>query len=230
MSNPGNITTAPVLWLQADAGVTSSGGLVSAWADQSAGLNHATASGTSRPSLIAAALNGLPVIRFAGSPQVLTLTAAFYPGVNWTVCFVSRKTASGNVLVTLANTNNDPVAALFFSDNVLYAENQVGYSYCSDAGTTPNYWSIRNAANVLSTYRGGALQTSGFTGNPSANLWNMLGACPAGGRWSNGDIAELIVFPAALTDADRGAVESYLHAKWFVAPVQAGWLVALLGA
>src|SRR5262245_14357196 len=56
------VTSGLVLHLSADAGVTTSGSDVTAWADQS-GQGHSSSSVESAPQLIPGALNGKPVVR-----------------------------------------------------------------------------------------------------------------------------------------------------------------------
>jgi hypothetical protein len=86
-------------------------------------------------------------------------------------------------------------------------------------------------ANRALLYRNGASNAgttvtgSGFdngtvsTGNASRNF-TISGSGTATGastaQFFNGDIAEIIIYNAALTDADRASVESYLIQKWAI--------------
>jgi hypothetical protein len=64
------------LWLKADAGVTTSGGLVSVWADQSGqGNDLVQGDSASQPTLLTGSLNGLPVIHFDGTSDHLVRSA-----------------------------------------------------------------------------------------------------------------------------------------------------------
>lgn len=53
----------PYLWLKANGGVIASGGVVSAWQDQSGNQNHVFGQATYVPG----ALSGMPVVRFSSS-------------------------------------------------------------------------------------------------------------------------------------------------------------------
>ena len=226
MSNPGGISTAPVLWLKADAGVflgaaLSTGVGVYQWNDQSPQGNDAYQStGSYQPATGVNTLNGLPLVTFSGSPQRMTISDAFYPGANWTFFCVAKKAASGDRFIVLGNyEQGDPTATIFYSDDNAYGTNQNGYIDYADPATTWNYWTVKNAANTLTQYRAGIVKQTGTpTFNSTPYPWDVIGARESDTTWSNGDVAEIMVFPTALSDPDREAVEVYLNTKWFVAP------------
>ena len=74
---------------------------------------------------------------------------------------------------------------------------------------------VRDAATVDAFVDGasaGATATAGTPATPTVNLWVGSGNFQA--RPGAVQIAEVIVYDHALTAADRGAVDSYLRAKW----------------
>lgn len=88
-----------VLWLKADAGVTTEGGAsVTAWQDQSPNANHAGprfgGPAEELPQRVAGVVGGKPVIRFDGVDDVLEIpnSASLQPlGGSWTVFFVAQR-------------------------------------------------------------------------------------------------------------------------------------------
>lgn len=86
------------LWLKADAGVTTEGGVVTAWLDQSPNANNAGPrfDGTpeERPVQVPNALGGKPAIRFDGVDDVLEIynSPSLQPmSGGWTVIFVAKR-------------------------------------------------------------------------------------------------------------------------------------------
>jgi hypothetical protein len=62
------------LWLRADSGSVLNGSALSQWTDLSGNERHATqSSGSSQPTLVNGAVNGLPVVRFDGVGDFLNL-------------------------------------------------------------------------------------------------------------------------------------------------------------
>jgi len=87
--------TGLLLWLRADADVTSSGGLVSRWLDQSGnGFVASMTVAARQPSLVGGALNGLPVIRFSGA-QSLGLSPFVSP-TRFTVLVVGKNSKTAD--------------------------------------------------------------------------------------------------------------------------------------
>jgi hypothetical protein len=83
-------------------------------------------------------------------------------------------------------------------------------------GTSANRLAIRRNGGNLSTENapGGSPQTVS-TANSTNDL--TIGRLPSGqSEFLNGDIAEIIIYNAALSDTARAAVEQYLIAKWAI--------------
>ena len=78
-----------VLWLRAGEGVTAEGGRVRAWADQSGGAPATAPTDDQRPTLIANALAGKPIVHFEGGRQALQRTTPIDGLRELTVAFVN---------------------------------------------------------------------------------------------------------------------------------------------
>lgn len=75
------------------------------------------------------------------------------------------------------------------------------------------------AANRLAARVNGGSSVSGNNGTAARSTANAsgdltIGSTPAGAVFLLGDIAEIIIYDSALSDANREAVENYLIAKW----------------
>jgi hypothetical protein len=76
-SLPAGPSAALLLWLRADKGVTSTGGAISAWADQSAAGNDATQTIAAGQPSLSTGEGPLPVVTFNGVGNYLSLPAGF---------------------------------------------------------------------------------------------------------------------------------------------------------
>jgi hypothetical protein len=79
---------APLLLLDAGAGVTTSGGAVTAWADQSGNGRDGTPHGS--PTLTAGAINGLPAVTFASPAYFTCPSPGAVAGAEITLFVVAR--------------------------------------------------------------------------------------------------------------------------------------------
>ena len=226
------LTLSPSLWLDASDtntlyDATSGGSLVAPdggvarWEDKSANARHATqATAGLRPLRKAATLNGKSVLRFDGVDDVLAHSLGVV-GDN-TVFMVVKSTAAGGGTRILfsATSPNDPLNAYLREDN---ASNWGVYRI---SGLKSSGQSVIGAYKIISTQSVGA--NGSFTQNGTlipftdtgfysdANLRRGIGGNGFGAENFNGDIAEILVFPTALSTTDRAKVESYLNAKWAV--------------
>lgn len=218
-------TPGMALWMEANVGVLdgsgnpcTNGGAVATWQDQSGNGNDLTASGAQRPTFETGVLNSKPVIRFNGSSNYLTLTTPFYPGTNWTAFHVLIKSGASNRFTCLTNlTSGDPSDFLSYSDGNVYVSNHLGYRFVAEDTTSWAIWTSVNTSDVQTLLKNNVGQTlSSLNSNPFATSWNVLGSRSSDPTFSNGDLAELIVYPSALSSGDRATTTNYLNAKYAI--------------
>lgn len=241
---PGGVGSGLQLWLDAsDASTlfdaTTGGSLVAAdggvarWQDKSGNARHAT-QGTagSRPTRKTGIKNGLAVLRFDGSNDVMNLPTSF------------RWWPAGTILTVLANLGSStvPDAPWYAANNAdnpelrLVASSTSGYWYYNGS------YKLNTAADHYDSIGTGSLRTivlnntayKSYSNGVLKNSTTLTSAVPAnnpathhslGGYdysidlkfYAGIDIAELIIYNSALSDTDRAAVESYLLAKWGIA-------------
>jgi hypothetical protein len=206
------------LWLRADAGVTSSASLVSSWGDQSGnGLNAGMAAAGRQPSLINNAINGKPVIRFSGA-QSLALSRLLSP---------SRFT----FFVAGKNTNTSSSFSMIFGPGSSSANNQLRWENGTQAllvgtgngmptitatvGNTRVYHVLSASydGSTLNVYRDGKFVAArAFTLTQPWDLY-QIGAWYSD-HFMKGDVAEILFYSSALSESDRGRVDTYLRTKY----------------
>ena len=221
------------LWLKADAGVTSGNDGLSVWEDQSGNGNHAGQSDSAqRPQLVAPGINGRPSVHFDGENDSLAiphslslgmvgdLTTFFVVKVDdfdtfravWTktdanlprptdyyvvpTSGIPRALRGGSGVSTVDGTS--PLVAGEFAI--------VGFDV---TGTTLHHW-LNGAPNGEGTVGG----TFVDTGKPL-----RIGTRDDGVTRLRGDVAELIIYNASLSAADRSAVVTYLGSRYGITVV-----------
>ncbi len=252
LSGSGNVFPAgPILWLKADAGVTTSGANVTGWADQSGfNYNASVPSGTTGPQLITNGLNGRPVLRFAGAQGLITATIDNFGCRNQMDVFVVMKKENSATEQSVLNT-----WTINENNGFEIKGNLQGASSCNNCEADKGFaasMSLQGQKSVNATYSGYG-STNCFTiieakyrgaengdeaqlyidnnrvprilGTDNANTSGIFSAVPVNlgfktisgvkSNFLNGDIAEIIMFPAALNDSARYAVYNSLFQKYF---------------
>jgi hypothetical protein len=233
VSSPTEISGC-ALWLDgADssaASMTLNGSLVETWKDKSNSGNDVTASGGLRPTLTSNALNSRSVLTFGGS-QGLTGNLAASIATNaysvFVVCKITGAITNGRLLST-GGAGND-----FASGSVIPCVSNGGTlsAYAGTQGTTTSgvtgFASYGVFAGVLSsnlvTNSAGGMSAASAAATLSTAVTRLgVGVAAQGGTGFNTcDIAEIILYPTALSTADRARVEAYLAAKWGISGVHA---------
>lgn len=231
------LSLSPALWLN------DTGSDPSVWTDMSGnGSNASQSDPTKRPSIVTNALNGRQVRRFDGVNDILSLTTGLgmlrnVPGATviaaykWITSPTSYKTvfgastgpggftrtgmAGGNVsqkltsggrrldtdsFQSVTSTNNVP-ASYFVHSVILDYANSDAFQY----------------ANGVIEGQTTSFQTSGNTSNTDSAVINIGSDLNNPVFCANIDLAEILVFPTALSDVNRQRVERYLSGKYAIA-------------
>jgi hypothetical protein len=212
-------------WLKSASGLTTSGGKVTAWADQSGSGHGATDPGNANNRLVVGATqNSIATLSgdatdFMNLPTMVGLTAA-------TMFCVAKKnndppgaaSSAGPVFSTGTSGTNTQWP---FTDGVIYDGN--GSNTRKTVGNpTPSlasYFvaSIRSAANDYEFLLNGtslvqlAVNTVAFSATPTI--------MSSGTSHFNGLVGEIIIYSTALSQANRQKVEGYLAWRWGIQSV-----------
>jgi hypothetical protein len=209
-------------WLKADAIGLADGDPVTTWQDSHTSNNDAT--GASGQTLQTNEINGLPVVRFDGTDDKLTVSGITNNDATRTIFMVARAVthATGDCFfgfVTGADLN------MTGSGQVRWNQNQAAGQQTIEAGTGVAGVTVRVITmRFNSTSSADAYSLDGAAQNFDPNDVYQSGSSPLnlGARVStffgNVDIAEFLVFDSALVDTDLDAVRGYLLDKWVNAP------------
>jgi len=238
-TTPSSWTPADIAkyWWTADAGVTESGGAVSAWVDQVGGLSIDQATGANQPTLTTqAALNGENVIRFDGTDDYLQRSP---------ISFVSDGYAWTNINIAYnnnGNINGSLIAQSYFGDTTgRYSIIKDGGNYIvinsafssthniilespATTGVKVEAFEYDASGNVRTWYNDFNTSSSYSGGTSNLDLIQIttliFGAyndtstgVAAGYKW-NGDLAESIWVPSVLSAGDITNLQTYINTKY----------------
>jgi hypothetical protein len=228
-----------LLWLRADAGVSPglTGEEVAGWQDPSSGLTFAGVEGA-RPIFLATAGNcALPVVRFDSGSERLTGNLGATLG-NATIFAAARytfATSSNNYIYALGNSGsngsqmslsrrNGTASYHFNGSSELLGDAIPGQQFHVFSQV---YRSAGAGAPFHTLYMDGVdLNVAAAPAGYSTAGAMTIGNYTTGSFGFDGDLFELLVYDAALSDADRQAVEAYLAGRLAATTVQSPQLVA----
>lgn len=235
---PSNLTTAPVEWFKGDAGITTSSGEVTAWAQQGTKTGGMTRpSGYTGPttstlnSLVTTVWNGVPSLGLQS-----TATRSYSSGAM--AAFALSKRTSGrtstydivlNTDVPWNSINGFCIQYDTGSSGIISAYGGNGFGGNAPYGqvtsapgpATDGYWHTLEAlwGTTTAMYYDGNVQTlsSSSAGSFPALSGYLLdiGFNPDGNNTA-GEIAEVILLNYAPTSTERQQIEGYLAWKWGV--------------
>ncbi len=195
-------------WYKADALSLNNDDAVSAWADSSGnGYNLSQGTAANQPVFKTNILNGQPVVRFDNSNDYLIGSDVSFGSSPFSYILVYRRNVDGNNMRPLIKSGTE------------YAYLQYGSTWYVGSATatsamTVDVFYIRTAiVDATTVYRysnGSALGSQAKSGNMGLN-----GLGVAAYPFMGADVAEVILYQKALTDAERIALESrYLGPKY----------------
>jgi len=205
------------LWLEADAGVTESGGLVTDWDDQSGNGNNAVQGDPAhQPTLVSSQINGKPAVYFNGTSWLELPTGFLYNYPEVSIFIVARPNnlgANGGLLGPSDNALTG-MEILFYLDGWIRLNGTNLYTtgfFTADTFTLSDltYDSTETNANnngvPLGAQPGGA--PLNYNGIYAMGMYD-------GGYTVDADIAEILIYDRALNSDERQATTNYLNIKY----------------
>jgi alpha-tubulin suppressor-like RCC1 family protein len=218
------------LWLKAENSVVANESQVSVLVDSSGKKNHASQSEFSRrPSYIASAMNGRPVIRLNGNSDqhlrfrsFMTQPSVATAGEIFAVLRAASPVATrdrnqwgipGNGFTSSPLTSGAVLESFGRSSSITVGQPSVpiNQSHLYNVSSNAESWSVW--FNGVSTYETKTNVVAFGTGSI------VLGANHSGSFGYDGDIAEVIIYDKKLTQAEREIVGYYLAKKYNFAPL-----------
>jgi len=231
------LSLSPALWL------SDTGSSAGTWPDLSGNGRDATqADSAKQPAIITNALNGRQVRRFDGTDDFMGLSSGLNMMRNVagaTIILVTKWAASpsANRRIFAISTNSTSTARLSINGGLAANKNYFGgrrldddsFERVDSANDSPLDFFIMSGvaswqSRTLRLFHNGALegasdsfQSGGNTSDTNSGSIQVgqLGTSPT--AFANCDIAEILVFPTALSTADRQRVESFLSQKYNIA-------------
>jgi hypothetical protein len=203
----------PALWL------SDTGSDPSVWLDLSGnGRNGTQVASERRPSIVASGLNGRQVRRFdgvddfmyhgysgslSGSFSIFIVVKLLSIGTGYRCVFSCGNASQGSLLLTKIST----------------AKWGTYTAVDAPATTTLATGQAMVLTMIDSAAAGGLFYLNGISdgtwaGNSAGQTDAQVGGSGNIGQSQNCDIAEVLVYPTALSTTNRQAVESYLRTKW----------------
>lgn len=213
---PSNIATA--LWLDASdvSTITSSVGAVSQWNDKSGNARHATqATGTSQAITNSRSLNGLNVLDFDGTDDLMDLPVlGLTDGCSAYIVFETDDTSYS----LLGGVENDGWER-YNPDGRTYSQilrvGRLNFNFGIDIGA-PSSGAHIWGYNVLSTTPVYNIHIDGgsYSNTVAFTFQDNIDQIGKGATYFNGKMAEIIIVNSFLSDSTRQKIEGYLAHKW----------------
>jgi chitodextrinase len=183
-----------VWWLKADSLSLADGDPVATWADSSTEADDAT-QGTAgnRPTYQTNEINSLPIVRFDGTDDFLTVTKGAY--ATWTIFFVAKNGDTSPGYMLAAGTDTTAIISEFAAGD---------WQFFNNPGTVDIGDTSTSVFQIIST-------TSGQGGN--SGTWRVGADLASGAPWA-GDIAEIIIYDTVLSAPNQTIVMTYLQDKY----------------
>lgn len=207
------------VWLK-DTGLSGSDGdPVATWTNAGAAGNFAQSTGAAKPTKKTAILNGRDVCRFDGVDDFLTagdLSAAFPSAATmFIVC-----TLNGDSFYGLYETNNSACGTAAYSAVGYWFQfraNPCDNSNNNHPATMPtsgsHRFAVRSSASAWEGWKDAVSQGSRAADFGSGTL-HRLAVDGSSSFFLDGDIAEVIVYDSALSDANVLSVHNYLATRF----------------
>lgn len=216
-------------WLRADSIPLNDGDVINSWEDESGLAHHFTALSGKQPLLKTGIINGHDVARFDGVNDRMGGPAlnVLITNTAGTIFVVFKQDVSTSTKFLFCSADSQTRMRLGIDDpaTTVSSMNHDGTpDVAVTSGITPTNWNIAMwdhdagavGSSVNNASDAGRSQTaSGATSD--LTLATTLGAFfdgTSGGFNLNGDIAEVMIWNVALTEAERKNVESYLANKY----------------
>lgn len=237
----GPTATTPKLWLECDVGVYKDAGSTlcadgdtsQQWNDQSGNGNHVTQSGaTARPTYHTNKRNGLPTLTFDGSNDCFSSPCLAEPK---TVFCVIKNRVNGNNYTPIGGdvSGGSTFGAYYYqiaNDNRLHAIRETsgtawnantGVVQMGDATWYTLKWRWNGTSKIETLYNlfesGNMSSDTGGTGSTSSVSAASIGAgwfAHANVDFISGEVAEVLIYDVALSDAEMAQIDYYLFHKW----------------
>jgi hypothetical protein len=223
---------SPTMWLDASEGldaILNDGEAVTNWISAVSGITFSQSTASFKPTLQKGYINGRSAVHFDGVNDRLTAPGTTLAGI--------INAGAGVVFIVARRTGNSPTYSHLFTDSngvmILAHRTSPRIEGVNDDGAADTVTLAGAPTNdaYIQTWRhaGGNIyiglndtRDAALVSAASGNSTPLTGTLVLGAegspsiRWFPGDIAELFVFNADLTEADRMNIESFLSNEYAI--------------
>jgi hypothetical protein len=190
---------------------------VSTWFDSSVNGKNAAMTGSNRPIFKTAIVNSKPVVRFSVAGASKLDLSGTIPGTwPWTAFAVMKPASPGDTISALTGSDGGlPLTAIITGGNMDVSDRD-GFQFIADPDQTAFHVITGKAAasgNLTLRYDGTLEGTAPFA-SPNTGDFAHIAYSASGPGYGDGDIAEIIIYSAALSSTDMANIEKYLGTKY----------------
>lgn len=222
-----------VTQLTATAGTstTTDGASVASWTDQSeTGTVYAQATAANQPTYHTNVLNGLPVLRFDGTNDVLVapgVVSALNSSAVSVFLVCKKNGGTADICPAIANTDGTQGGFLLMlgtnstNMNLDYGTGSA-ITFLTDPSGVGTGWNLftgicnpaASSTKEILRRNGSQVATANNPYVAQSTMAPNVGGLTFASAYFNGDIAEILIYDVALDSDQIAAVESYLTTKW----------------
>jgi hypothetical protein len=211
------VTTNLFVHFRADLGVTKDGSdLVSEWADQSGNGHDLTSSGTKRPTLLSANLNGKDVLDFDGSDDNLIVSSLSLAQPIHVFIVAKVNTWTSNDVILGFNPSTD-MESFVQNGSSPQLKQRAGEDFINaispTLGTAYLMQSLWNGSSSSQALNNDSAVTGG-DGGTLALTTISVGAKTASTQYADCTIAELAIYSSVQTGDDLASLKSYFNTRY----------------
>lgn len=221
---PDDFTTLD-LWLKSDYGITTAGGVVSAW-DDAGGENNDASQGTgaNQPTHTVNVLNGYSGVSFDETSDYLDTGVTLDPNTNNFSVFVvvnaeTINTVTAETILSQADGAGTGRELLKINTSKAITSQLGNVTLTGDTLTDDTNYILSltwDGTTQSMRVNGATADTNTPTAEAANGAWR-LGATKTPGEYFGGYLHEVIIYSEALPDRRRELVESYLSLKFNIA-------------
>ena len=190
--------------------ITESSARVSQWDDKKGSANLVQATSADQPLLVTADQNGLDIINFTGSRDIVTASlSAIAQPQTWYI--VMTAPVADTVTKRPINSGSQQMFHSGVTNRFsIYAGSQLNFT--ESLGTTQFYiWTLRYNGSSSDLLLDDTSKVTGDGGTGAAGTLNVAGSSD---NYSNNKFAEILRYDSDVSSDDNDLIIEYLEGKW----------------
>jgi hypothetical protein len=224
-------TAAPSFWYRGDVSIVANSGILTGLADISGHGSNATATAPNQPTMQANYLNDVSVVNFNHTVNgqfisIPTISSGFSGGFSAFIVMQNSTPTSGAQVLSFGNgsnlnnamgvSTNSSLAPNFYVYDSSGTQSAVASSTAFPSGQFQLLEVVQSGTTATLLTNGLVVgQSTSMNALPTSSLSsNFIGQLTTGGSFFSGGIAELVIYPSAVTTQQRETIEAYMIQKY----------------